>query len=224
MKTSSNGYMNKSCAIMDELNIPYEHWSPSKISSHLPSFDPKCYAPAQLRSNPNFGEPSSGKISEEVYFPAGGYVNDPQLATHNLQNAAESNGSEFMFGRRATKINKSDNRISGVGLDDGQEIEASILINAAGPDSRKVNELAVAQNDMRITTPSIKQEVEYLPAPDGFEIGLSRLVISDSDIACYSRPEVGNHILIGSEDTVCDNRQEVDPDDCDNNFTEQWGP
>ena len=62
----------------------------------------------------------------------------------------------------------------------------------------------------------------HLPAPDGFEIGLSGLVISDSDIACYSRPEVGNHILIGSEDPECDIRHEVDPDDWDNNFSEQW--
>ena len=207
---------------MDELNIPYEHWSPSKISAHLPSFDLKCYAPAKLRSDPNFGEPSSGKISGGVYFPAGGYVNDPQLATHNLQNAAESCGSEFMFGRRVTEIKKSDSRISSVVLDDGQEVEASILINAAGPYSRKVNELVGAQKDMRITTRAIKQEVVHLPAPNGFGMDHSGLVISDSDIACYSRPEVGNHILIGSEDPECDIRHEVDPDDWDNNFSEQW--
>ena len=222
MKTGSNGYMRKSCAIMDELNIPYEHWSASKISSHLHSLDLKCFAPAKLRSNPNFGQPSGGEISGGVYFPAGGYVNDPQLATRNLQNAAETCGGEFMFGRRVTEIKKSDNRISSVVLDDGQEIEADILINAAGPYSRKVNELVDAQKDMRITTRAIKQEVVHLPAPDGFELGRSGLVISDSDIACYSRPEVGNHILIGSEDPECDIGHEVDPDDWDNNFSEQW--
>ena len=222
METSSNGYMNKSCAIMDELNIPYERWSPSKISSYLPSFGLKYYAPAKLRSNPNFGDPSSGEISGGVYFPGGGYINDPQLATRNLQNAAETCGGEFMFGRRGTEIKESDNRISSVVLDDGQEIEAGILINTAGPYSRKVNELVNAQKDMRIATRAIKQEVVHLPAPDGFELGCPGLVISDSDIACYSRPEVGNHILIGSEDPECDIRHEVDPDDWDNYFSAQW--
>ncbi len=221
MKTSLNGYMNKSCAIMDKLNIPYEHWSPSKIFSYLPSFNLKCYTSAKLRSNPNFGEPCIGEISGGVYFPAGGYVNDIQLAIYNLQNAAETCGGEFMFGRQVTEIKKSDNRISSVVLDDGQEIEAGILIYAAGTYSRKVNELVDAQKDMHITTHAIKQEVVHLPAPDGFELGRSGLVISDSDIACYCRPEVGNHILIGSEDPECNIRHEVDLDDWDNNFSEQ---
>ena len=47
-------------------------------------------------------------------------------------------------------------------------------------------------------------------------------VISDSDIGCYSRPEIGNHVLIGSEDPICDERIFVDPDNWDHNFTEQW--
>ena len=45
-------------------------------------------------------------------------------------------------------------------------------------------------------------------------------MISDSDIGCYSRPEIGNHILIGSEDPVCDDRIFVDPDNWDQNFTD----
>ena len=46
--------------------------------------------------------------------------------------------------------------------------------------------------------------------------------MSDGDIGCYSRPETGNHILIGSEDPECDERIFVDPDNWDENFTEQW--
>jgi len=46
---------------------------------------------------------------------------------------------------------------------------------------------------------------------------------SDGDIGTYSRPEVGNHFLIGSEDPECDPRLWVDdPDNYDLNFTDHY--
>ena len=44
---------------------------------------------------------------------------------------------------------------------------------------------------------------------------------SDQDTATYCRPEVGNHILIGSEDPECDKKEWVDPDDFSRELTEQ---
>ena len=38
------------------------------------------------------------------------------------------------------------------------------------------------------------------------------VIISDGDIGCNSRPETGNHILVGSEDPECDEREYVNPD------------
>ena len=49
------------------------------------------------------------------------------------------------------------------------------------------------------------------------------MIVSDSDIACYCRPEHGNHILVGSEDPACDDHYWTDSDtDYDRNFTDQW--
>ena len=48
------------------------------------------------------------------------------------------------------------------------------------------------------------------------------VIISDGDIACYSGPETGNHILVGSGDPECDERKYVDPDNYDTSFTKQW--
>jgi sarcosine oxidase subunit beta len=75
---------------------------------------------------------------------------------------------------------------------------------------------------MRITTRALKQEVAHVPFPKGFDFEREGLVTSDSDVGCYCRPEIGNHILIGSEDPPCDPREWVDPDDYDRNFSEQW--
>ena len=49
------------------------------------------------------------------------------------------------------------------------------------------------------------------------------VIYSDSDIATYARPEVGNHILIGSEDPQCDIKEWVsDPDNFNTEFSDQW--
>ena len=48
------------------------------------------------------------------------------------------------------------------------------------------------------------------------------VIISDGDIACCYKPETGNHILVGSGDPECDEREYVDPDNYDTSFTKQW--
>jgi glycine/D-amino acid oxidase-like deaminating enzyme len=57
---------------------------------------------------------------------------------------------------------------------------------------------------------------------DGIDYQKDGTLISDGDIGCYSRPETGNHILVGSEDPECDKREWVDPDEYNRNFTDQW--
>jgi sarcosine oxidase subunit beta len=78
-------------------------------------------------------------------------------------------------------------------------------------------------HDMTIWTRALRQEVVHVPAPEGFDFERNGLIVSDSDIACYCRPEHGNHILIGSEDPACDPHVWVEDDtDYDRDFTEQW--
>ena len=222
MKTEHNEQLAKVTAIMDQLNIPYEHWDAARVTQRLPIFDLKKFEPAKLPDDAGFGEPTGGELSGGVFFPHGGYINDPQLSAHNLQRAAEAHGATFQFGKRVVEIPQSGGRVSGVVLDDGTEISAPVVINVAGPHSSIVNELAGAGGDMRITTKALRQEVVHVPSPAGFDFESDGLVVSDSDISCYSRPEIGNHILIGSEDPACDAHQVVDPDTFDRNFSEQW--
>ena len=96
------------------------------------------------------------------------------------------------------------------------------MVNIAGPHSYKVNRMAGVEAGMTITTRALKQEVAHVPFPAGFDFERLGLVTSDSDVGCYCRPEIGNHLLIGSEDPPCDAREWVDPDDYDRNFSEQW--
>jgi sarcosine oxidase subunit beta len=222
MCTDHNDHMRRQTAHCDALSIPYEKWNAEQILERLPIYDLTSYWPPKRMDDPAFGQPGEGRVESAIFFPTAGYITDPQLSTHNIQRAAESAGASFVFGRTVTEILKSGDRVSGVRLDDGTEIHAPVVVNVAGPSSEKVNAMAGALDDMTITTKALKQEVVHVPAPEGFDFFADGLVVSDSDVAVYCRPEKGNYILIGSEDPECDPREWVDAETYDRDFTEQW--
>ena len=222
MKTEHNGKLAKHCELADRLGIPYEPWGPDEIGEKLPIYELKSYWPPKRMDSDGFGESNGFSVEGGVFFPTAGYISDPQLATHNLQRAAEAKGGSFLFGRKVVEILKEEGRAAGVRLDDGREIAAPVVVNVAGPHSSIINEMAGATVDMNISTRALRQEVVHVPAPEGFDFEKLGTVVSDSDISCYCRPETGNHILIGSEDPECDPREWVDPDEFNRDFTDQW--
>lgn len=96
------------------------------------------------------------------------------------------------------------------------------MINIAGPESSVINKMANVSDNMKIGTRPLKQEVAHIPCPPDFDFENNGFVISDSDIGCYTRPEIGNHILIESEGPECDTPQWMEGEEFDANFTEQW--
>lgn len=222
MKTEVNGHLRRIREIADQFAIPYEDWSPQQIVERLPIYDMKRFGPPKLPGDDGFCEPTGGNVEGAVFFPTAGYISDPQLATHNLQRAAEAKGAKFLFNKTVVEIPSKDGRVTGVVLDDGTRIDAPVVVNVAGPHSTPINVLAGAHTDMNIRTRALRQEVTHVPSPEGFNFETSGFVVSDSDIGVYSRPETGNHILLGSEDPECDEREWVDPDDFNRDFTEQW--
>lgn len=215
-----NNYGQKLIDIADELGIPYEIWTPDVVRQRMPLMNPETFHPAKRADDPRFGE-ASGEMRRMLYFPKAGYINDPQLASHNVQRAAETSGAEFAFNRRVTDVLKADGRCAGVELDGEQRVEAPVVVNAAGPHSYKVNEMAGVTKDMNIATKALRVEVAHVPSPDGYDFENRGIIGSDNDIGGYYRPETGNHILIGSEEPDCDSLEWVDPDTFDRNLTEQ---
>ncbi len=221
MKTEANGHLRTICRNMDALGIPWQDWGPDQIKARLPFYELGRFGPPKRPDDPLFGE-AQGELGGGVFFPLAGYVNDPQLASHNAQRAAEAKGAKFRFNSEVAEIRQAGGRVQGVTLASGEAIDAPVVVNVAGPHSAKINRMAGVEAGMRITTRALKQEVAHVPFPPGFDFERAGLVTSDSDVGCYCRPEIGNHILIGSEDPPCDPREWVDPDDYDRNFSEQW--
>ncbi|MEM7300634.1 MAG: FAD-binding oxidoreductase [Pseudomonadota bacterium] len=223
METEGNGHLENHKRNCRELNIPFEEWNGEKIKENLPIYDLACHHPPKRADDAGFGEPTGGSLRGGVFWPTAGYITDPALSSHNLQRAAEAKGSRFELGATVVEILTSNGRTSGVKLADGREIHAPVVINVAGPASAKINEMAGVLDDMTITTRGLRQEVVHVPSPEGFDFEKLGFVMSDSDIACYCRPEHGNNILIGSEDPPCDDHVWVDDDlDYNTEFTDQW--
>ena len=223
MRTEANDYLDKHLANSRDLNIPVEEWDAATVTERLPIYSLNSFAPAKRIDDPTFGTPNGDSINGALYWPNGGYVTDPALSSQNMADAARQHGAEFRMGVEVVEILQEGGRVKGVKLADGEEIHAPVVINVAGPGSAHINGLAGVLDDMTIETRPLRQEVAHVPAPEGFDFDQLGMVVSDSDIACYIRPEHGNNILIGSEDPPCDPHMWVEGDTgYDGEFTDQW--
>ncbi|HGG06340.1 MAG TPA: FAD-binding oxidoreductase [Aliiroseovarius sp.] len=223
MKTPENDFMAKHLENSRALDIPVEEWSADDIQDRLPIYSLDSFAPPKTMSDPDFGKSNGAHLNGGVFWPLAGYVTDPALSSQNLAKAAEQHGAAFRLNAEIVEILQAGGRVTGVRLADGEVLNAPVVINVAGPGSSHINNLAGVLDDMRIQTRPLRQEVAHVPAPDGFDFERDGLIVSDSDIACYVRPEHGNHILIGSEDPECDRHDWAASDtDYNQSFTDQW--
>ena len=223
IKTPHNKSLSVVCETMDQIGCTYEHLTTDEIPSRLPGADTRQYEPAKRPGDDGFGEATGPAVEGAVFFPHGGYVNDPKLSAHNAQRAAESHGAQFRFNIAVADIHRAKGRVAGVTLSDGTRIDTPVVINVAGPHSSIINKMAGVEDGMAMKTRALRHEVAHVPAPKGVDFEKDGLVYSDSDIQAYARPEIGNNILIGSEDPPCDVKEWVDdPDNYNENFSEQW--
>ncbi|KZM52063.1 FAD-dependent oxidoreductase [Labrenzia sp. OB1] len=221
MKTAANNYLERVLKHADTLGIAYEHWSAEKITERMPGYNLECFAPAKKMDHDDFGAPTGGEIRGGVFFPAGGYVDDPQLAARNLKDAASRLGAEFRFNTRVVKIQVEENRVTGIVCSDGSELRSAIVINVAGPHSGKVNDLLDGDPGIRIGHRPLRQEVVQINPPERLGYSREGLIVSDSDIAVYLKPGGAGQLMLGSENPPCDPPQEEHPDDFSRDLTDR---
>jgi sarcosine oxidase subunit beta len=216
---------SKYLTLHDELGIPYETWDPDELLQRMPHFVDDSFHPPKRPEDPGFAEGPTDKINSTViFFPRGGFVNDATFSVHNIQRAAEAEGATFQFNAEVADIRKDGGRVVGVTLKDGQQIDAPVVVNAAGPHSFVINRMAGIEDKMKIKTRSLRHEVHFVPSPEAFSYAKDGIIVSDGDAGGYHRPEAGNLILVGSEDPACDELEWVDnPDDFNRDVTmDQW--
>jgi len=224
-KLQGEDHSKKSLKFFEEIGVEHEIWDLEKLKERMPIYSHDQFdGTTRPDDDEHFFDKPGKKIEGAIFTPGSGYVSDPQLSSHNLQVAAEANGGEFLFNNEIKEIRQEDGKVLGVSLKTGEQIDAPIVVNVAGPHSFVINRMAGVEEEMNIKTKALRHEVHHVPSPEGFDFEKDGFHTSDGDNYIYFRPETGNTILIGSEDPLCDPKEWIeDPDNYNNQVTEsQW--
>lgn len=202
---------DKVLALFDQIGVPYELWSAEDVARRAPIIDTGRYYPPHALTDEAFWADAHGTLGG-YFTPDSGYVDDPAFAAHNLMVAAQRHGAQYRFGCMVTAIERRGDVVSGVRLADGETISSPVVVNAAGPNSARVNELAGVLEDFAITTAPMRQEVHELPAPAGLAESLP--LVADLDLGTYFRPTPAGNVIVGGTEPACDRLPWLDdPDD-----------
>jgi len=182
----------------DDVGVTYEDWDLATLQAKIPTHDFRLFHPPKRPDDPSFYDDPTEWLDGAFFTPESGYVGDPLLATQNVECAALT-------------------------LETGEEIDAPVVVNVAGPHSFQITGMAGLIGRQAITIRALRNEVHVVPPPPGHSPEEEGYHMNDADIGAYYRPEAGNMILTGSVDPECDPKEWVDPDDFDREVSEsQW--
>ena len=195
-----------------QTDVAFEEWDPATVAERMPFVSLDSYGEPCTIDDDRFWADPEGTLPGGLYMPEAGYISDPQLAAHNLHTAAIAKGGEFRFKKTVAEIltTGDGSAVTGVKLADGDEIHAPVVVNAGGPFSTAVNDLAGLGGRDAIQTRPMRHEVHVAPAPEGVNFEADGTLINDQEQGFYCRPEAGNQIFIGSADPECDGEDWVD--------------
>lgn len=196
--------------LFNQAGIGFEYWTAADLAANLPGVDVGRYYPPKPVDSEEFWAEPEGQLSA-VYTPEGGYVDDAMLAAANLAHAAEQRGATFSFHRQVTAIGRAGAAWT-VSLDNGDEVQAQAVVNAAGPWSTQINTLVGVGADFTVAPAPMRQEVHHVPVPTDFE-GRPDPVIFDLDLGTYFRGHMRNSWMIGGAEPECDPLEWIDDPD-----------
>jgi sarcosine oxidase subunit beta len=210
-------------ANFDSVGVKYEEWDLPTLQNKIPVADFHSFYPPRRPEDPHFFEESQKWLAGACYTPESGYVGDPQLATQNIECAAQARGATFRYNQRVSGIRQANQKVLGITLSSGEQIDAPTVVNVGGPHSFQITEMAGQSDRNNIQTRALRHEVHVVPPPDNYKPEEEGYHTNDADIGAYYRPEAGNMILTGSVDPKCDPQEWVDPDNFDRQVSEsQW--
>ena len=210
----------RAIALFEQVGVTYEEWDAASLRARIPGIDARAYWPPKRIDDDAFFHGADHEIGG-LFMPDAGFVNDPQLAAQNLITAAQRSGATLLLNRTVTKIIQRDERVAGVELSNGEEIESPVVINAAGPWSGQINRMAGVGAEFTIGVRPLRQEVHYVQAPPDFNAdGALGPSIADVDLGTYIRAAAGDKIMVGGTEPECDPLDWIeDPDESNPSVT-----
>ncbi|NBE92270.1 FAD-binding oxidoreductase [Nonomuraea sp. KC401] len=199
--------------LFDRAGIPYETWDASLLAERIPGLDVGRFWPPKRLDDDGFWADPTEQLGA-LWTPDAGWVDDPTLAAVNLADAAGHAGARFVYDSQVTAVRRTGGRVAGVALANGEQVDAPIVVNAAGPWSSAFNQMAGVGDDFAITTRPMRQEVHFVTAPPNFNHGdRPGPVIADLDLGTYLRGAPGNGLYVGGTEPECDPMQWLDDPD-----------
>jgi glycine/D-amino acid oxidase-like deaminating enzyme len=200
--------------LLHAAGVPYEEWDAATLRERVTGIDTGRYWPPKRIDGPAFFDDATEELGA-LFMPDAGFIDDPQLAAHNLIFAAQRLGATTMFNAVVTDVIRASDRVVGVRLGNGTVIHSRVVVNAAGPWSTQLNRLAGVGADFTIQVRPMRQEVHYLPAPVGYNVaGQWGPSLADMDLGTYMRPGPGDSMYVGGTEPECDPLEWIDsPDD-----------
>ncbi len=133
-------------------------------------------------------------VAVGAYEPEGGFA-DPHSVASSFVDRAKALGGQVHMGTPVRRVLVEGSRVKGVATDQG-EIEAPIVVIAAGPWAQQVGKMVGIEFPLQILRSQIaifqpQQAVENPP-----------LVVVDPFHETYFRPEVGNITLVGGTESI----------------------
>ncbi len=191
------------------LGIPYQELTAADIRREFPAMCTDSFWPPRMPEDPGFWEPGRGELGGYL-TPDAGYVDDPQLATRNLMLAASRAGVTFAFRRLVRRVIVAGDRAAGVEFDGGEVVSAPVVVNACGPASDRLNQLAGVTGDMAVRGRPLRTETHEVPAPPGFRTGRGGVFVTDADLGVAFRPHGQDRLHISSMEPACDPLEWID--------------
>jgi sarcosine oxidase subunit beta len=189
--------------LFDQVGVPYERWDAAELRQRLPALDSGRYYPPKPVDSDAFWEDAEGELGG-YFTPDAGFVDDPQLAAHNLMVAAQAAGARFGFRQQVVGVERSQGRVTAVQLAGDERVPTPVVINAAGPWSGALNVLAGVGGDFTVSTRPLRQEVHHVTAPAGLGAHGPAPFVADGDLGTYFRPSPGGGLLVGGVEPECD--------------------
>lgn len=142
-----------------------------------------------------------------LFEPTGGYA-DPVGATQDLIEAARLAGAEVRFRSGVVGVRRSGERVTGVELEDGTQVDSGLVVNAAGPWCTQINSLADVANRWTLITTRV--QVLYRGWPS--DLGPLPVTV-DGSTQIYFRPDGQDRVLVGSTSEEDESEAVDNPDD-----------
>src|SRR4051812_40299412 len=138
------GYTVDVAAALTAVGSSFERWGHDTLAANLPEFDLSRFGPPRLPEDDGFWDEPVGVLDGAIHTPASGFVADPALAAQNLLAAALRSGAVFRPGAEVVGVTGDETRATGLLFADSTSVSAPVVLNAAGPESARLNRLAGA--------------------------------------------------------------------------------